>query len=70
MLDVKPFLMNDIEIQNNVHAKHLLNRVVQKLSGPLGKDKVMNELTQCMEQLGPYGLLEAPNIFEGNLLVA
>jgi hypothetical protein len=45
-------------------VKCTLNRVVQKLSDPLGIDfnEVMNELTQYEEQQGPYGLLEAPNI--------
>jgi hypothetical protein len=33
---LNPFLMNVMEIQNNGIAKHALNRVVQKLSGPLG----------------------------------
>jgi hypothetical protein len=44
---LNPFLMNVMEIQNNGTAKHVLNRVVQKLSGPLGVDfnKVMNEFT-------------------------
>jgi hypothetical protein len=67
---LNPFLMNVMEIQNNGTAKRALNRVVQKLSGPLGVDfnEVMNELTQYEEQQGPYGPLEAPNIREGNLL--
>jgi hypothetical protein len=67
---LNPFLMNVMEIQNNGTTKRALNRVVQKLSGPLGVDfnEVMNELTQYEEQQGPYGLLEAPNIREGNLL--
>jgi hypothetical protein len=41
------FLMNVMEIQNNGTAKRALNRVLQKLSGPLGVDfnEVMNELT-------------------------
>jgi hypothetical protein len=41
------FLMNVMEIQNNGISKRALNRVVQKLSSPLGVDfnKVMNELT-------------------------
>jgi hypothetical protein len=58
------FLMNVMEIQNNGTVKCTLNRVVQKLSDPLGIDfnEVMNELTQYEEQQGPYGLLEAPNI--------
>jgi hypothetical protein len=45
---LNPFLMNVTEIQNNGTAKCALNRVVQKLSGPLGVDfnKVMNEFTQ------------------------
>jgi hypothetical protein len=67
---LNPFLMNIIEIQNNGTAKHALNRVVQKLSGPLGVDfnEMMNEPTQYEEQQGSYGPLEAPNIHEGNLL--
>jgi hypothetical protein len=41
------FLMNVMEIQNNGIAKRALNRIVQKLSSPLGVDfnEVMNELT-------------------------
>jgi hypothetical protein len=68
---LNPFLMNVMEIQNNGTAKRALNRIVQKLSGPLGVDfnEVMNELTQYEEQQGPYGPLEAPNIHEGNLLL-
>jgi hypothetical protein len=68
---LNPFLMNIMEIQNNGTAKHALNRVVQKLSGPLGVDfnEVMIELTQYEEQQGPYGPFEAPNIREGNLLL-
>jgi hypothetical protein len=31
-------------------------------------NEVMNEFTQYEEQQGPYGLLKAPNIREGNLL--
>jgi hypothetical protein len=64
------FLMNIMEIQNNGTVKRVLNRVVQKLSGPLGVDfnEVMNELTQYEEQQSPYGPLEAPNICDGNLL--
>jgi hypothetical protein len=48
---LNPFLMNVMEIQNNGTAKCALNRVVQKLSGPLGVDfnKVMNELMQYEE---------------------
>jgi hypothetical protein len=67
---LNPFFMNVMEIQNNGTAKRALNRVMQKLSGPLGVDfnEVMNELTQYEEQQGPYGPLEAPNICEGNLL--
>jgi hypothetical protein len=67
---LNPFLMNVMEIQNNGTAKRALNRIVQKLSSPLGVDfnEVMNELTQNEEQQGPYGPLEAPNIREGNLL--
>jgi hypothetical protein len=67
---LNPFLMTVMEIQNNGTAKRVLNRVVQKLSGPLGVDfnEVMNELIQYEEQQGPYGSLEAPNIHEGNLL--
>jgi hypothetical protein len=44
---LNPFLMNVMEIQNNGTTKRVLNRVVQKLSGPLGVDfnEVMNELT-------------------------
>jgi hypothetical protein len=44
---LNPFLMNVMEIQNNGTAKRALNRVVQKLSSPLGVDfnEVMNELT-------------------------
>jgi hypothetical protein len=40
---LNPFSMNVMEIQN---------RVIQKLSGPLGMDfnEVMNELTKYMEQ--------------------
>jgi hypothetical protein len=46
------FLMNIMEIQNNGIVKRALNKVVQKLSGPLGVDfnEVMNELMQCEEQ--------------------
>jgi hypothetical protein len=68
---LNPFLMNVMEIQNNGTTNRALNRVVQKLSGPLEVDfnKVMNELTQFEEQQGPYGPLEAPNICEGNLLL-
>jgi uncharacterized membrane protein YgcG len=68
---LNPFFMNIMEIQNNGTAKHAVNRVVQKLSGPLGVDfnKVMNELTQYEEQQGPYGPLDAPNIYEGNLIL-
>jgi hypothetical protein len=49
---LNPFLMNVMEIQNNGTAKRALNRVVQKLSGPLRVDfnEVMNELTQYEEQ--------------------
>ena len=49
---LNPFLMNIMEIQNNGTAKHALNRIVQKLNGPLGMDfnKVINELTQYEEQ--------------------
>jgi hypothetical protein len=45
---LNPFLMNVMEIQNNGIANCALNRVLQKLSGPLGVDfnKVMNEFTQ------------------------
>jgi hypothetical protein len=52
---LNPFLMNDMEIQNNGTAKRALNRIVQKLSGPLGVDfnEVMNELTKYEEQQGP-----------------
>jgi hypothetical protein len=62
---LNPFLMNVMEIQNNCTAKRTQNRIMQKLSGPLGVDfnEVMNELTQYEEQQGPYGPLEAPNIF-------
>jgi hypothetical protein len=44
---LNPFLMNVMEIQNNGTTKLALNRVVQKLSGPLGVDfdEVMNELS-------------------------
>jgi hypothetical protein len=44
---LNPFFMNVMEIQNNSTAKCALNRVMQKLSGPLRVDfnKVMNELT-------------------------
>jgi hypothetical protein len=44
---LNPLLMNVMEIQNNGTAKRALNRVVQKLSGPLKVDfnEVMNELT-------------------------
>jgi hypothetical protein len=61
---LNPFLMNVMEIQNNGTTKRALNRIVQKLSGPLGVDfnEVMNELTQYEEQQGPYGLLR-PQIF-------
>jgi hypothetical protein len=67
---LNPFFMNVMEIQNNGTAKRALNRVVQKLSGPLRVDfnEVMNELTQYEEQQGPYSPLEALNICEGNLL--
>jgi hypothetical protein len=67
---LNPFLMNIMEIQNNGTAKHTLNRIVQKLSSPLEVDfnEVINELIQYEDQQGPYGLLEAPNIREGNLL--
>jgi hypothetical protein len=49
---LNPFSMNVMEIQNNGAAKCALNRVIQKLSGPLGMDfnEVMNELTKYMEQ--------------------
>jgi hypothetical protein len=42
---LNPFFMNAMEIQNNNVAKSALNRVVQKMSFPLGVDfnKVMNE---------------------------
>jgi hypothetical protein len=68
---LNPFFMNVMEIQNNGTTKHALNRIVQKLSNPLGVDfnEVMNEFTQYEEQQGPYGPLEAPNICEGNLLL-
>jgi hypothetical protein len=61
---LNPFLMNVMEIQNNGTTKRALNRVVQKLSGPLGVDfnEVMNELTQYEEQQGPMALLR-PQIF-------
>jgi hypothetical protein len=51
-VSLNPFLMDVMEIQNNGTAKRALNRVVQKLKGPLGMDfnKVMNELTQYEEQ--------------------
>jgi hypothetical protein len=63
---LNPFLMNITEIQNNITTKRALNRIMQKLSSPLGVNKVMNELTHYEEQQGPYGPLEAPNICEGN----
>ena len=44
---LNPFLMNIMDIQKSGTAKRTLNRVVQKLSGPLGVDfnEVMNEFT-------------------------
>jgi hypothetical protein len=49
---LNPFLMNVMEIQNNGTTKRALNRVMQKLSGPLGMhfNEVMNELNQYEEQ--------------------
>jgi hypothetical protein len=48
------FLMKFMEIQNNGVAICALNRVVQKLSGPLGMDfnEVNNEFIKYKEQLG------------------
>jgi hypothetical protein len=68
---LNPFLMNIMEIQNNGITKGILNWVLQKLSSPHGMDfnEVMNELTQYKSQQNPYGLLEAPNICEGSLLL-
>jgi hypothetical protein len=44
---LNPFLMIIMDIQKSGSAKRALNRVVQKLSGPLGMDfnEVMNEFT-------------------------
>ena len=66
---LNPYLRGHMELQQNVEAKHALNRMFRKLSNPLGVgfNEVMAEMTEYEERLGPYSPEEAPDIQVANL---
>ena len=68
---LNPYLWNVAAIQNSGEAKRALNRVIRKLSEPLGVvyEEVVRELVQFEERTGPFNTtLEAPDLAQCNLL--
>lgn len=68
---LNPYLSNMGAIQNNGEAKRALNRVLKKLSTPMGVvyEEVVTELIQFEEKTGPFNTnSEAPDPAECKLL--
>ena len=66
---LNPYLQGLAKLQHNGEAKRALNRVFCRWSNRLGVEfnKIMAEMTEYAEWLGPYSPEEAPDIREANL---
>ena len=66
---LNPYLRGHMELQQNGEAKYALNKVFRRLSNLLGVgfNKVMAEMTEDEERLGPYSPKEALDIQVANL---
>lgn len=68
---LNPYLTNMGAVQNNGEAKRALNRVIRKLSAPMGVvyEEVVRELIQYEERTGPFNTnSEAPDPAHCDLL--